>query len=157
MTNIHNAYIDNGHVTVRQFANNNDLNVQSLRNLVRHDDNIHSSFIKNGTKHYQLPKMNIWLIANKHKFEEGHMRAKKPSILQDNEFYCGGCGEYKEKVEKSTALYCVECSSKRTKPIFVHTGKLTTGEGVVSNRCGIAAIMEKRALDDVISDTWMND
>jgi hypothetical protein len=155
MTNIHNAYIDNGHVTVRQFANNNDLNVQSLRNLVRHDNNINSSFIKNGTRHYELPVMNEWLIANIHKFADDRVRPKKPSILEEGIFFCGNCGEYKPTAKKASTMHCDECSDKRTKPVFISTKDVKVVAIDTSSRRGIAAIMEKRALDDVISDNWM--
>ena len=156
MKNIHNAFIDNGHVTVRQFANNNDLNVQSLRNLVRHDNNIHSSFIKNGTKHYELPALNEWLLANIHKFADDRVRAKKPSTLQDGECFCSNCGKYYATDEKASALYCITCSSKRTKPVFISTKDVNVVAIDTSSRRGIAAIMEKRELDKVISDRWMD-
>ena len=154
MKNIHNAFIDNGHVTIRQFANNNDLNVQQLRSLVRHDNNIHSSFIKNATKHYELPVMNKWLLANIHKFADDKVRAKKKSTLEVGIFFCGNCGEYKATAEKASALHCNDCQDKTTSPVFISTKDLPVQVIHTDSRRRIDVILEERKLSRSLDISW---
>jgi len=147
------VFIDHGNVTVLQFANNNDLNVQALRSMVRHDRGINSTFVKNGTNYYDLKELNEWLVINSHKFEAGYVRNKSPA--PDNEFWCGNCGRYKSKEEKVEAsAHCSSCVDKTKSPTFINNNALPARVIHTDSRRRIDAILERRTLERNLDIAW---
>lgn len=79
-------------------------------------------------------------------------------------FYCNSCSMYASEDRRSKKYTCCTGCEKRADEVRasralkeLEAAVKINAIPVLSKRCGIAAIMEKRALDDVIKDNWMND
>jgi hypothetical protein len=140
-------------VNLREFARDNKINTHVLCGFIKEDNSITASFVRRNVNYYKLNVITSWFMNNRYKF--------KPNKLH-NDYFCKSCRIHTTIDRKSTRYSCcVGCEKKadaRTTPEAIASEAAINVVAIdTSSRRGIAAIMEKRALDDVINDNWMND
>ena len=144
-------------VSIRQFANNNDINAQSLRNVIAHDDSINHEHLRGNIKHYNLVKLTKWLKVNASRFLNGYIIPVKHTLTQVGEFWCGSCSCYRLESEKVAGkLHCAGCDKLRSAPVHVDENGLKSTKSTNTNAWQkIEDKKDRRELELIVSDKWM--
>ena len=155
MKNTHN-------VTMRQFAEVNNLAVAKLRTLIKLDKNVRVAFTRKNMGFYDRVKLDAWLVDNKHKFNEKnvYMPSENGSL-----FWCTGRDHYVPIGKRSNklSLCCVDCE-RVIKSRQVVVKKMTTEKSKVvdpvikAHKIRMGNVMAQREIDNLQDvNAWMLD
>lgn len=153
--------INNASVSVREFANDNNIGVMNLRGFLRYDNTIKPAFTRGSTNYYKLELLTNWLKRNKNRFD-GFTRAAKP-VTRD--FYCTSCGDYPSIDLKSKKFNC--CMNCEKKATAAKLASVELDKSPNTNKIITPALRLKHRVDDMNHgrelkqlasvDNWMNE
>lgn len=154
MNNTHN-------VTVRQFAEVNNLALARLRILIK-EDNVRVSTVRKNVRLYDVVVLDAWLVENKHRFT-----AKNVYLPIENGqlFYCSRCSAYVNIGLRSNklSLCCVKCervlmNSQRVAAKDPATPSRTVDPIVLKHKKRVNRVMAEREIDSLQDvNAWMLD
>ena len=153
MNNTHN-------VTMRQFAEVNNLALAKLRTLIKLDKNVRVAFTRKNMGFYDRVNLDAWLVDNKHKFNDKNVY--KPSE-NGSLFWCTGRDHYVPIGKRSNklSLCCIDCERDLIKSRQVAVKKVSTDKQkavdplVKANKIRMSNAMAQREIDSINKDNWM--
>ena len=153
MNNTHN-------VTLRQFAEVNNLALSRLRILIREDKSVRIAFSRKNVSHYNCLELDAWLVKNQFRFT-----LKNTYLPTENGelFYCSRCTGYVPIGNRSTklSLCCVKCeraivNSQRVAAKNPASPSRTVLPEVIKHKKRVNRVMAQREIDDLQDvNAWM--
>jgi len=147
-----------GTITSRDFAHDNGVSARTLRGLLRYDGEIKPVITMGRVHYYSLEELTKWLDKNKDRFTT----VSDVSRLKLKDFYCTGCGVYTPNERKSTVYNCCTGCEKKANQARIDSRKNEKEEKkTITHAMKIKDKLDdfaaKRALDDLTTDSWMNE
>ena len=154
MNNTHN-------VTVRQFAEKNNLALARLRILIK-EDTVRVSAVRKNVKLYNVVVLDAWLVENKHRFTAKNVYLP---IENGHLFYCSRCSAYVNIGLRSNklSLCCVKCerslmNRQRVAAKDPTTPSKTVDPIVSEHKKRVNRVMAQREIDSLQDvNAWMLD
>ena len=139
-------------ITTRAFANDNNINVLTLRGFIQNDETIRPAFTRSRINYYNLERLTNWLNKNIWRFKRG----KKEDVFQTRDFFCIRFGVYRAIELKRKPGCCVECKKAAASRVIIDAPEKAVGNLTDTVKTRIDDIAAARVLNDVVSDSWMN-
>ena len=148
-------------VTMRKFAEVNNVTLSRIRILTGKDKSIRVVFKRKSINYYDVASLDSWLANNRHRFAEHNVY--KP-IENGSLFYCTRCERYVGVGFRSNklSLCCVTCEKQAASRNTAVAKEATTGkrveQHVIDKRNRYEDKMHERRLKKVNDvDSWMHE
>ena len=148
-------------VTMRKFAEVNNVTLSRIRILTGKDKSIRVVFKRKSINYYDVASLDSWLANNRHRFAEHN--TYKPTE-NGALFYCTQCEKYVGVGFRSNklSLCCVTCEKQAASRNTVVAKEATTGkrveQHVIDKRKRYEDKMHELRLDKVNDvDSWMHE
>ena len=155
MNNSHN-------VTMRQFAEVNNLALVRLRVLIKNDKSVRVAFTRKSVNYHDRAHLDAWLVENKYRFSD---KSVYLPIENGSLFYCSRQSHYVPIGQRSSklSLCCIGCERTSKSHLTIIANRTpkrgdTVSESVKKHRADMnkaAYKIEDKAIDDI--DSWMNE